>query len=136
MFVKTSPEPTLQNVEVVEVKIADVENSFYKIINTLTVPLICTPLSDQCVSTGKNQFHLKYFKLSCSCDSKFSCNVDILIGADYYWDFVSGNRRRENSGPVTVETILGCVLSGTYEFENNISATVNLSSIQVLKISV
>ena len=37
MFIKTfaSSEPTLQNLEVVEVKIADVENSSYKIINTL-----------------------------------------------------------------------------------------------------
>ena len=39
MFIKTfvSSESTLQNVEVVEVKIADVENSSYKIINTLAV---------------------------------------------------------------------------------------------------
>ena len=41
-----------------------------------------------------------------------------------------------NSGPVTVEIILGWVHSETYEFENNISATVNLSSTHVLKIHV
>ena len=37
MFVKTfaSSEPTLQNLEIVEVKIANVKNSSYKIINTL-----------------------------------------------------------------------------------------------------
>ena len=56
----------------------------------------------------------RLFKLSDSSDSKFSCNVDILIGADYYWDFVSDNIRRKNSGPVAVETISGWVLSGTY----------------------
>ena len=135
MFIKTfaSSEPTLQNLEVVEVKIANVENSSYKIINALVVPLICNPLSDQCVSIAKNQYdHLKYLKLSDSSNSKFNCNVDILIGADYYWDFVSGNIKRGNSGPVAVETILGWVLSGTYEFQNNISATVNLSSTHVL----
>ena len=49
---------------------------------------------------------------------------------------MAGNIRRGNSGPAAVETILGWVLSGTYEFENNISATVNLSSTHVLKISV
>ena len=91
----------------------------------------------QSVRIAKNQYdHLKYLKLSDSSDSKFNCNVDILIGADYYWDFVSGNIRRGNSGSGAVETILGWVLSGTYEFENNISATVNLSSTHVLKISV
>ena len=101
--------------------------------------MICNSLSDQCVSIAKNQYdHLKYLKLSDSSDPKFNfnCNVDILSGADYYWDFVSGNIRGGSSGPVTVETILGYVLSGTYEFENNISATVNLSSTYVLKISV
>ena len=73
----------LQNLEVVEVKKANVENSDHKIINALAVPLICTPLSEQCVSIAKNQYdHLKYLKLSDSSNSKFICNVDILIGVD------------------------------------------------------
>ena len=73
-----------------------------------------TPLSEQCVSIAKNQYdHLKYLKVSDSYDSKFNCNVDILIGEYYYWDFVSGNIRRENSDSVAVENILGWVLSGT-----------------------
>ena len=75
-----------------KVKTANAENSSNKFINTLVVPLICNPLSDQCVSIAKNQYdNLKYLKLSDSSDSKLNCNVDILIGADYYWDFVSGN---------------------------------------------
>ena len=73
----------LQNLEVVEVKKANVENSDHKIINALAVPLICTSLSEQCVSIAKNQYdHLKYLKLSDSSNSKFICNVDILIGVD------------------------------------------------------
>ena len=125
----------MQNL-VVEVKLANVENSNYNIINALFVPLIRAPLSEQCVCIAKNpDDHLKYLKLSDSCDSKFNCNVEILIGADYYWDFVSGNIKRGNSGPVSVEAILGWVFSRTYEFKNNISATVNLSSIHILKTS-
>ena len=124
MFIKTfaSSEPTLQNLKVVEVKIANVEKSTYILINTLVV-LTCTSLSDQFVSIAKNQYdHLKYLKLSDFSDSKFNCNLDILNGTDYYWDFVSDNIRRGNSGPVAVETILGWALSGACEFENNISA--------------
>ena len=95
---------------------ANVENSNYKVINALVVPSICTPLSQQCVSIARNQYdHLKYLKLSNSSDSKFKCNVDILIGADYYWDFVSGNIKRRNSAQVAVETVLDWVLSGAYE---------------------
>ena len=106
--------PPCKNLEVVEVKIANVENSSYKIINTLVVPLICNPLSDQCVSIAKNQYdHLKYLKLSDSSDSKFNGNVDVLIGAEYYWDFASGNIRRGNSAPLAVETMLCWVLKGS-----------------------
>ena len=83
MFIKTfaSSEPTLQNLEVVEVKIANVENSSYKIINTLVVPLICNPLSDQCVSIAKNQYdHLKYLKgATKSCFAHCSFVVFILF---------------------------------------------------------
>ena len=46
MFIKifASGEPTLQNLEVFEVKMTNVENLNYNIINVLAVPLICTPL--------------------------------------------------------------------------------------------
>ena len=116
---------------------ANVENSNYKVINALVVPSICTPLSQQCVSIARNQYdHLKYLKLSNSSDSKFKCNVDILTGADYYWDFVSGNIKRRNSAQVAVETVLDWVLSGAYEYRNGITTAVNLSSTHVLKISV
>ena len=116
---------------------ANVENSNYKVINALVVPSICTPLSQQCVSIARNQYdHLKYLKLDNSSDSKFKCNVDILIGADYYWDFVSGNIKRRNSAQVAVETVLDWVLSGAYEYRNGITTAVNLSSTHVLKISV
>ena len=116
---------------------ANVENSNYKVINALVVCSICSPLSQQCVSIARNQYdHLKYLKLSNSSDSKFKCNVDILIGADYYWDFVSGNIKRRNSAQVAVETVLDWVLSGAYEFRNGITTAVNLSSTHVLKISV
>ena len=91
MLIKTlaSSEPTLQNLRVVEVKIAKVENTNYKIINALVVRLIVSPLSQQCVCIAKNKNdHLKF---SDSSDSKFIRNVDIFIGAYYYWDIVSGN---------------------------------------------
>ena len=35
-----------------------------------------------------------------------------MIGGDFYWSFVSGNIRKGRTGPVTLETTLGWVLSG------------------------
>ena len=39
-------------------------------------------------------------------------NIDILIGADFYWDIVLYGFVRGNSGPVAINTKVGYVLSG------------------------
>ena len=39
-------------------------------------------------------------------------DINVLIGADYYWQFATGNIRRGISGPTGIETKLGWVLSG------------------------
>ena len=38
--------------------------------------------------------------------------VDILVGADFYWTFVTGKVIRAPQGPTALETRLGWVLSG------------------------
>ena len=38
--------------------------------------------------------------------------VDLLIGSDYYWDFITGTILRGSDGPVAIDTRLGWVLSG------------------------
>ena len=37
-------------------------------------------------------------------------NVDILIGADFYWSFMAGKARESSLGPTAVESILGWLL--------------------------
>ena len=39
-------------------------------------------------------------------------NIDILIGGDFYWNFVSENIRKGRTCPIALETTLGWVLSG------------------------
>ena len=34
--------------------------------------------------------------------------IDVLIGGDYYWDFVCDEVVRDESGPVALLTKLGC----------------------------
>ena len=48
--------------------------------------------------------------------------VDMLIGSDFYWDFITGRTIRGRSGPVAVETTLGWVLSGPAESPGQRSA--------------
>ena len=39
-------------------------------------------------------------------------NIDILIGGDFYWSFVSGNIQKGGTGTIALETTLGWVMSG------------------------
>ena len=62
-------------------------------------------------------------------------NVDILIGADYYWQFVSNNIIRCKDGPIAISSTLGYILSGpigNFVFPSEL--TMNISSTHVLKI--
>lgn len=38
--------------------------------------------------------------------------VDILVGSNQYWDLVTGEIRRGQTGPVVINTVLGWVPSG------------------------
>ena len=47
--------------------------------------------------------------------NSFNCStqqIDILIGSDYYYDFISGEVVRGETGPVAVGSKLGWLLSG------------------------
>ena len=84
MFIKTSVSvgPTLQNIEV---EIANAKNSNYKIINAIIVPLICIPISEQCVSAAKNQYdHLKYLKARMHCEIFLTENFKKYISGVYH----------------------------------------------------
>ena len=54
-------------------------------------------------------------KLADSNSTNSDMNIDILIGADYYWSFMTGKARQSSLGPTVVESILEWVLSGKYE---------------------
>lgn len=41
-------------------------------------------------------------------------NVDILIGMDYYWEFVSPNNFIKKRGLLAMSTVLGWILSGSF----------------------
>ena len=39
-------------------------------------------------------------------------SIDVLIGSDNYWDFVTGETKRGDDGPIAVKSTLGWLLSG------------------------
>ena len=76
--------------------------------------MICSPLSGQCVELAKHKFsHLQGLKLADSSGGHSLLDVVLLIGADSYWQVVTGQvKQGELGGPVAINTHLGCLLSG------------------------
>ena len=98
------------------------------------VPVICPVSNQQSQSTLECYPYLQ--RLQLACDTSDSVSVDVLIGADYYWSFFTGNIiKGDPYGPVALETNLGWVLSVPSVCSRlTRSCTVNLSSTHVLKI--
>ena len=61
-------------------------------------------------------------------------NINILIGADFDWSFMTGKAKQSSLGSTAVESILGWVLSGPYETNVRPTST-NFVNSHVLKLA-
>ena len=84
-------------------------------ISTLTVPLICDSLAAMPVQFCiRNYRQLQELDLADMAQEVGSATTpQVLIGSDYYWQFVRGQIIRGESGPVALQTRLGWVLTGS-----------------------
>ena len=53
------------------------------------------------------------------------CNIDVLIGSDFYWSIILEGIRQGEKGPVAVNSNLGWLLSGPTCGMSNGDATVS-----------
>ena len=83
-------------------------------LNAYAVPSICSPLCHQRIEFAKTSYgHLSNLELADSSSGDAEMPIDILIGSDFYWNFMTGETRTgRNGGPVAIKTHLGWVLSG------------------------
>ena len=96
------------------------------------VPFICSPLTDQKVEVAEDIFPILK-SLDIRNIGADHSNIDILVGADYYWGIVDGEIKRCGSdGLVAVNSKLGWLLSGPYNGYD--SSAVNLASTHVMMI--
>ena len=82
-------------------------------IKALTIPVICAPSCRRYVKLAmeQNKF-LKVLKLADNGNSKNN-DVDMLIGADVYWNIVGGNLKRSpKTGIVAISSALGWLVNG------------------------
>ena len=60
-------------------------------VSAYVVPLICTPVSNQMAEfTHTHYQHLQSLELADSTQGTDELSIDLLIGADFYWQFVTG----------------------------------------------
>ena len=82
-------------------------------LTLFTVPLICEPLSGTLSKRSVQAYpHLADLELAVSTEDKEVINLDILVGLDYYWNFVTGEVIKEGTGLTAVYSSLGWILSG------------------------
>ena len=77
-------------------------------MSAYSVPLICEPLTGQTVTLARKMYkHLDGTHLADYSTGAEPAEVDILIGSDQYWQIVTGEVRRGESGPTALHTKLG-----------------------------
>ena len=98
----------------------------------LSFPTICSPLPSRV--DANNYPHLHGLKLADYSDSEDS--IDVLIGSDYHWDFVTIEIVRGDFGPTAVNSKFGWLLSGATESVINQETTVtNLTIARLVQYS-
>ena len=80
-------------------------------MKAINFPTTCSPVNAEV--RAENYKHLKGLELAdFDPNSNGDKTIDILIGADFYWEFVTGEVVQASNGPVTVSSKLGWLLSG------------------------
>ena len=83
------------------------------------VETVCVPLQSATLQE-RDHYELKNLMMA---DPEFftaeKLSVDILIGNDYYQDFMSGETRHTSFGPVIIKSHLGWILSGPINNSQN-----------------
>ena len=118
--------------EAVQVSVAT-RNGVDKNIDLFVVPHICEPLTtqplDKCL-----EFHPHISELDLADDPLDETReIDLLIGSDFYWEFVTGEVVRGGDGPIAINTTLGWMLSGPADLTQHKGSTVNLITTHTLR---
>ena len=102
-------------------------------IKALTFPTICSPMATRV--DLKAYPHLQGLQLADSFSSTSDREIGLLIGADYYHEFVTGDIIKGSAGPVATSSKVGWLLSGnaaassTDIFCNNVSSVLAIDTV-------
>ena len=96
--------------DIVEIDLA-LQDGSRTTVSAISVPYISSEFEGQYIADAMKRYgYLQGMKLADN--GECSNNIDMLLGADIYWQIVTGRTVRGKGGPVAIETRLGWVLSG------------------------
>jgi hypothetical protein len=105
------------------------------LLNALVVTVICNPITFQPISVSRDWFHhLMGLELAGSANTENVLEIDVLIGSDSYWNFITGRLIRGRRGPVAIQTKMGWVLSGPVD-PAEVSTNLTFNSTHTLTIA-
>ena len=82
-------------------------------LTAISYPMICSTLPS--IMKVDKYAHLSSLELAdCPGDTGIDA-IDVLVGSDYYWNFVTGETCRGTDGPVAIRSRLGWLLSGAVD---------------------
>ena len=100
-----------ESLEQVRISIKTVDNGFCRI--NCFVKDICAPVSNQSIDQAvKDHPHLKNLQLADSNPTNAYLPIDLLIGADHYWDIVENQIISSSNGPTAIKSKVGYLLNG------------------------
>ena len=75
-------------------------------LSAICVPVISSPVQGQCLRQAMSYYpHLAGLTLAADCEGE--ADIDILVGADQYWNLVTVRLIRGDSGPTAIHTKAG-----------------------------
>eukprot|EP00795_Rhopilema_esculentum_P005673 gene5673-10913_t len=126
---------TLKTCDSIQIAIEGADN-LTVFINAFVVDNICSPVANQAIDVAKLKYpHIKDLPLADKGSGMDEFEVDILIGADYIWQFMLDHvvRGEQGYGPVATLTRFGYVLNGPVEIPSTNEHSSNIIISHVLK---
>lgn len=124
-------ESFITNSNVVALEIS--KGGFNKTITVHTSPSICNPLPSYTISRRKLK-ELKDIELAFP-EVKYEGNhqIDVLIGADLYWEFIGTESISTSFGARAVNSKVGWILSGPISNNSTTTTSINIVNTRLLE---
>jgi hypothetical protein len=98
-----------QSREMVELGIQGLNGAFTIEVRALAFPVICSPVATRVDIAEVPQLDGLEFADEINGASE---TIDILLGADYYYEVVTGEISKGEMGPTAIQSKFGCLLTG------------------------